>query len=212
MAIFTRRSTKVGVFAVAVAGLAAASTGMALAVESQPSVAPEAQPLQVQDEQPRSPVLGLEFWVNDAKSPMRTRADNGRDVVETQIGTGEFEVRFPKRQSEVLLRMIAWTDRTIFALEPGMKFEDVPFLQPGSGLAERRTGRMRLFLDPEAHNAYVGERVQQHSDDQEKVQFEPVDPDLTADSIFVTVVMDFNENKVVDAGEFEYFNIALTRT
>jgi hypothetical protein len=37
MAIFTRRSTKVGLFAAAVAGLAAVSTGMALAADTVPS-------------------------------------------------------------------------------------------------------------------------------------------------------------------------------
>lgn len=158
-------------------------------------------------------MLGLEFWVNDAKSPMRTRAENGRDEVQTQVGTGEFEVRFPKRRGEMALRMVAWTDRTIFAMEPGTKFDDIPFLRSGTGLADKGSGRMTLHLTPNAQNYYAKERVQQHSDDQEKVQFERAEErdDLKTDSIFVTAVMDLNDNDAVDAGEFEYFDIRLIR-
>jgi hypothetical protein len=46
------------------------------------------------------------------------------------------------------------------------------------------------------------------------VLFERVDErtDLKADSIFVTAVMDLNDNGVVDSGEFEYFDIRLIRS
>jgi hypothetical protein len=165
------------------------------------------------DEQTKSPVLGLEFWVGNAKSPMRTRAENGHDEVQTQIGTGEFEVRFPRRRSDIALRMISWTDRTIFALEPGMKFMDVQFLRPGTGMAEKSEGRMTLFLDSGAENYYTDTRVQKHSDGQEKVLFERAElrSDLDVDALFVVAVIDFNENETVDPGEYEYFNVRLMR-
>lgn len=151
--------------------------------------------------------------MNGAKTPMRTRSESGRDEVETQIGTGEFEVRFPKRKSDVALRMISWTDRTIFALKPGMKFMDIQFLRPGTGMADRRSGRMTLYLDADAENYYVGERVQKHSDDQEKVLFERAEEraDLKVESLFVTAVVDFNENETVDPGEYEFFKVRLVR-
>lgn len=152
--------------------------------------------------------------MNDAKSPMRTRAENGRDEVETQIGTGEFEVRFPKRaKSDLALRMISWTDRTIFVLEPGMKFMDVQYLRPGTGMPDQRSGRMTLLLDADSENYYAESRVQKHSDDQEKVLFKRAEesPDLKVDSLFVTAVIDFNENETVDPGEYEYFKVRLVR-
>lgn len=148
--------------------------------------------------------------MNDAKSPMRTRAENGRDEVETRIGTGVFEVRFPRRESgDRALRMISWTDRTIFALEPGMKFEDVHFLRPGTQFADKANGRMTLHVNSEGQNYYVEEQVQKHSDGQEKVLFERAElrADLKVDTLFVTAVIDLNENKTVDLGEYEYFKI-----
>ncbi|HUQ59075.1 hypothetical protein [Lentzea sp.] len=170
---------------------------------------PEGQPFA--DEQARSPVLGLEFWVHDVKAPMRTRAENGHDEVQTQIGRGEFEVRFPKRSTDVALRMISWTDRTIFALEPGQNFMDVAFLRPGTGMPDKMEGRMTLLLDAKAQNYYAGKRVQRHSDDQEKVLFQGVEErsDLKVDALFVIAVMDFNENETVDPGEYEYFDVRL---
>jgi hypothetical protein len=178
-----------------------------------PSTAPKAPlPRTLPDELSGSPVLGLQFWVDDARSPMRV--ENGQGVVQTQIGVGEFEVRFPKRKADRALRMIAWTDRTIFALQPGQRFDDVQFLMPGTGMADEPSGRMTLFLSPEAENYYDEGRVQKHGDDQEKVQFTGVQKreDLNADTIFVVAVVDFNDNEVVDAGEYEYFDVRLVRT
>ncbi|MFE9750077.1 hypothetical protein ACFYOT_34645 [Saccharothrix saharensis] len=177
------------------------------------SVAPQAPlPHTLTDELAQSPVLGLQFWVNGTRSPMR--AETGQNAVQTQIGTGEFEIRFPKRKSDLALRMIAWTDRTIFALRPGQQFDDVQFLQPGTGMADERSGRMTLFLDPAAQNYYVGERVQEHDDDQEKVQFLGVQErnDLKAAAVFVVAIIDFDGDEVVDQGEYEYFDVRLVRT
>jgi hypothetical protein len=154
----------------------------------------------------RSPNLGIEFWENGDRSPMRVRDG----VVETRVG-GEFELRFPKRGHDNSLMIAAWTDRTIFVLEPGRQVDEVPYFVPGTGGADERSGRMTMFVDTGSHSELGGERVQPHGADQEKVLFKAIETpeDLNTRAVYAAVFLDRDDDGVVDADEFDYFEITL---
>lgn len=154
----------------------------------------------------RSPNLGIEFWENGVRSPMRVRDG----VVGTQVG-GEFELHFPKRGDDSSLMIGAWTDRTIFVLDPGRRVDEVPYFVPGTGGADERSGRMTLFLDTQAHSDLGGDRVQPHGADQEKVLFKPIEApaNLNTDTVYAAMFLDRDGDRVIDVGEFDYFEIKL---
>lgn len=154
----------------------------------------------------KSPNLGIEFWENGGRSPMRVRDG----VVETQVG-GEFELHFPKRGDDSSLMIGAWTDRTIFVLDPGRQVDEVPYFVPGTGGADERSGRMTMFLDTGSHSHLAGQRVQPHGADQEKVLFKAIEApaNLNADAVYAAMFLDRDDDGVIDAGEFDYFEIRL---
>lgn len=159
-----------------------------------------------------SPVLGLQLWQGGELSPMNLQQAGGRDVVLTDLEAAPFEVRLPKRKSDVAVQLCAWTDASLFTLEPGMKEVDIPYFMPGTGYADERSGRMTLFVGKDGHNHLVQERVASHSGEQEQILFGAIvstegNEEFFTGDVFVVAFIDVNENETVDAGEFEYLHI-----
>ncbi|MCE6999104.1 hypothetical protein LZG04_30505 [Saccharothrix sp. S26] len=154
----------------------------------------------------RSPNLGVEFWENGHRAPLRVRDG----VVETRV-RGEFELRFPARGDDDSLMIGAWTDRTIFVLEPGREVDQVPYFVPGTGGADERSGRMTLFLGTDVHSNLAGERVRPHGEGQEEVLFKALEPpeDLNTDAVYAAMLIDHDDDGVIDPDEFDYFRIGL---
>lgn len=187
--------------------LAAAVVVLATACQSTGTPDPAPSSLRaLPGDQDKSPNLGIEFWEDGHPSPIAVRDD----VVETHLD-GEFELHFPRRSSDRPLMIGAWTDRTIFVLEPGRKVNEVPYFMPGTGGSDERSGRMTMFLGTGTHSHLVGDRVQQHGERQEKVLFKALETsdDLNTDSVYAAIFLDRDGDEVIDANEFDYFRIRL---
>lgn len=159
-----------------------------------------------------SPVLGLQLWQDGELSPMELQQADGRDVVLTDLEAAPFEVRLPKRKSDVAVQLCAWTEPSIFTLEPGQKEADIPYFMPGTGYADERSGRMTLFVGDDGHNHLVQERVASRSAEQDEILFGSIvyteeSQEFFTGDVYVVAFIDVNENETVDAGEFEYLHI-----
>ena len=161
-------------------------------------------------EVPHSPWLGLELWQNGTKNTMVREDDSGRRV-RVQITPKPIELRFPKQDPSVSLRICAWWDDSIFTLETGDNIENIPFFLPGSALPDTPFGSGRLFIDNQAHNYFIGPRIQHVSDTQDAVFFSSIGyGDQTTplaevgDNIYLTVFVDKNVKNTVDIDEYQY--------
>lgn len=191
----------------AVTGLVAACSASGDSAESATSTSEEASA-----ELHGSPVLGLELWQGGELSPMSLQQAGGRDVVLTDLEAAPFEIRLPRRKSDVAVQLCAWTDPSIFTLEPGRQEADVPYFMPGTGYVDERSGRMTLFVGKDGHNHLAQERVANRSAEQEEILFGAIvstegNEDFFTGDVFVVAFVDVNENAVVDAGEYEYLHI-----
>lgn len=159
-----------------------------------------------------TPRLGLQLWQNDVQNEMFFR-DESSDVIRVAMKADPFELRFPREQDRELgIRICAWVDESIFIIDAGMKREQVPFFTPGTGVADYDYGSGRLLLADKAHNYFVGTRIAQQSETQDKIyvatvaRSEAATTPLTRqkEDLFLVAYVDKNKDNVIDLGEFEY--------
>lgn len=166
----------------------------------------------------RTPWLGLEFWQGDTRVPMAEVPNegnaDGREVVRVDVGTKPFQMRVPKLPREVAVQVCGWIDDSIFILEQGRKAEDIPFLQPGTGMADTAAGSGSLVITNEAQNYYAERRIASLSSEQDGVYVSSVSYPYWIDAsvpplqpttdVYLVVNIDLNKDDVVDHDEYEY--------
>ncbi|GGJ97972.1 hypothetical protein GCM10010123_30040 [Pilimelia anulata] len=213
---WAERSTRRVAFALAACLLAATAVGWwASGRRARPDPPrPTADPAPV-DALLRTPWLGLEFRQQDRRLPIRDRGTgraDRRDVV-VPIGAGPFEIRLPKPGAGRAVQLCAWVDGSIFRLAAGDRVDDVPFLRPGTGMAQTAAGSGDLVLTDAAQNYFAGRRLAPVSSEQQAILFSRITypywietpPPLRPDTdISVVVYIDHNGNGLIDNDEYEY--------
>lgn len=167
----------------------------------------------------RTPWLGLEFWHGDTRVPMvevpnEDDADTGREVVRVDVGTKPFQMRVPKLPREVAVQVCGWIDDSIFILEQGRKIEDIPFLQPGTGMADTAAGSGSLLVTNQAQNYFAGRRIASLSSEQDGVYVSSIGYPYWVDAsvpplqpttdVYLAIHIDLNNDDIVDHDEYEY--------
>lgn len=161
----------------------------------------------------RTPHLGLEFLQGDRADAMFYR-DPDQRVVRVEMGPASFVMRMPRLDPNTAVEVVAWTDETIFGLEPGMLADDVTYLQQGRGLADAEYGSGTLFVTNEARNYLIGNRLRPQADTSqvfvsrlatrgaaEEVLTERREP------LFLVVYVDRNHDRRIDLGEYEQLEL-----
>ena len=161
----------------------------------------------------RSPWLGLEVWQNNTANDMFTVGESIERKVRVSMTSAPFEIRWPKQDPSVAVEICAWTDDSIFSLQPGDNVENHPIFSQLRAMANTPFGTGVLGLRNDAYNHLIGTRIQTHSATQDKVfysavryqgQTTPLQQRLQRDNIYLTVFMNKQVANVIDFDEYEY--------
>lgn len=97
----------------------------------------------------RSPWLGIEFWQGETRNAL---INAGSDVIRVPMQSKPFEIRLPKVPANGSVMICGSYDAAIFSqIAHEMPRDDVPFFQPGTGMADTSFGSGEFWIDPEAH-------------------------------------------------------------
>jgi hypothetical protein len=130
-------------------------------------------PSPVENQIARSPRLGIEVWQGGAASTMAF-TDEDKEISTVSMKAEPFELRLPKLPKDTAAQICAWTDDSVFRIERDTKVEDHTCYSPGTGIADYEHGSGTLYLNEEAHNYLVGDRLAEHSDTTDKVLFSTI--------------------------------------
>jgi hypothetical protein len=154
----------------------------------------------------KTPWLSLQFYCEDTRLPVVDKTDEyGRGPVEITVGSAPFEIRVPKLSSGGMA-ICAWSDESIFdkanvGTDPNKDYSS-PFTA-GKGMAAT-TGNETLYLNDDAFNYFVDDRVTHLSAQQDSINVsgftsdQPLDPH---DDIYLLIYIDRDENGIIDNGE-----------
>ena len=153
----------------------------------------------------RSPNLGLEIWQDGKECPM-FMIDWATSKIRVVLRPGPFEIRCPTLKGS--LKICAWTDDSIFGeIAPGKKIEEVPYLSPGTGMADSAAGTARLQLENRAHNELDESRRRSISDRQDSVYISSLVQGETAvtgwPTLYLVVFSDRDQNNEITGDEFD---------
>ena len=104
----------------------------------------------------RSPWLGIEIWQDGVRNPLLrdSALPGGDDLVRIPMKASPFEIRFPTAKAGSVVSITGSLDREILSqIRVGMKVDDVPYFNPGTGMADTAFGSGELWLTSEAHMA-----------------------------------------------------------
>ncbi len=157
----------------------------------------------------RSPWLGIEFWQD--KQPCEMYLIDERST-RVSLRPSRFELRVPKLFDDPSIQVAAWTDRRLFdAVKAEVPIADIPFYQPGTGVADSTFGFGALTLSNEAHNYFYGQRLKASGDyyavglstlnsgDESRPLAQQKAP------LYLVVYVDLNRDEIVGNEEFEFF-------
>jgi hypothetical protein len=170
-----------------------------------------------------TPTLGLEIWQGGTQNDMFLDEQTG--TVRVSMKPEPFELRFPKEgfPKDGELRVVAWTNDSVFNVRPGTKVgtnidfqkhpEDVlsPFVG-GKQMAAEQYGLGTLVLNNEAYNQIYTDTIASQSTTKSKRTFvavwhinnqERVLLTEWKEDIFLTVFIDLDIDAVMDQREYE---------
>ena len=128
--------------------------------ERQSSPSGSSQQIGVRSDFMRSPWLGLEIWQTERNCPMvRTTEDywdsEWGSPVRVYLDEAPFELRLPQLGDEEVISVSAWSDASIFQpLLHRAPVESIPYLRPGTGMADTSFGSGMLILEDEGHHSF----------------------------------------------------------
>ena len=96
-------------------------------------------------------------------------------VVEATLGAEPFDMVVSPVAKDFPVRITAWTDDSIFKeVTVGREISEVPFFQPGTGMATKAGVVTELYLNREAHNYFHEERLYSYSNYEATVRVESI--------------------------------------
>ncbi len=157
----------------------------------------------------RSPWLGIEFWQD--KQPCEMYLIDERST-RVSLRPSRFELRVPKLIDDPSIQVAAWTDRSLFdAVQADKQTADIPFYQPGTGVADSTFGFGALTLSNEAHNYFYGQRLKA-SGDYYAIGLSTLNAGAESHPLaqqqaplYLVIFVDLNRDEIVGNEEFEFF-------
>ncbi len=169
----------------------------------------------------RTPELGIEVWQKGQKQDLfSVPGAPGYNYSKVNLAPAPFELHFTKAFAEPGLKLVAWTDASIYGLQAGQPASsDGPnsVYVGGNGMADTDASSSRLVLTHEAFNYLQGDRVAPVSGEQAAAYFNTVamQSDMTGHpfsdykgkSLYLSIWVDRNSNEIIDLGEFDYIQL-----
>jgi hypothetical protein len=173
----------------------------------------QTQQKQNEQEKYKSVYLDVRFFQNKMRKEIIV--DQRKKLNKVLLGKENFEIRVPKSNKDVVLQICAWTDDSIFKkISENKSLKDIPFLKPGTGIADGGHTVTSLVLNRNGNNYLYSDRLL--SGDSKinraifsKIRFNGKTTQLSEwdKTIFMVIFMDFNKNKIVDRSEFDLFEL-----
>lgn len=159
----------------------------------------------VSEEVNKTPVLGIEFWQDNQSQPIYPSREDA-SILRVELKPAPFQIHYPHRKAD--LQLCAGTDLSVFnQIAAGKEISDVPYFNPGTGMAEGEFGGGRLHLTNEAHHYITEWRSRPIGTDKASLQVNSLSTETEPEGGWPTVCLVFffniDENNEVDANEFE---------
>jgi len=120
-----------------------------------------------------------------------------------------FEIRCPHFESDI--QICALPDASIFdAISAGKKISEIPYFEPGTGMADSDFGSPVLRLSNRSHNYFSESRRRVISKQQDSIFFSSVvevengTALTTWPTIYLVVLVDLNRDDAIDSHEYEF--------
>lgn len=172
----------------------------------------------------RTQNLGIEIWQDDKKQGLfEPEPRVGYNSSRADLDASPFELRFPIKYADLALQLVAWTDPSVYKVQPPIS-EDSPnfFFSLGTGMADSNSASSVLFLSDDAHSYFVGSRIAAISGVQGAVYFNatydtdtrglgerqslPVSAQKGKD-LYLVAYVDFDDDGVLENGEYDYIQL-----
>lgn len=161
----------------------------------------------------QSPWLGIEIVQGGEKVVMLSSGPYADALIKVGMGPKPFMLRFPKRTEEDVVQICMWADDSVFwDARVGLAAEEISFFAPGTGIAGADHPIPILYLDKEAHNYFIDERLVNYSASQHGIPVSEFAKDgieypvlEQQGSLYMVVFMDLDKDGVLDDHEVEYF-------
>ncbi len=141
----------------------------------------ETEPQAIRSEFLRTPWLGLEVWQAGTRCALARASGSDWDSswgspVRVFLRYAPFELRTPRLDEDETIRVSAWRDASIFhPLTHCAPLDSIPYLRPGTGMADTPYGSGILLLDDEAHHPFArGHRLIENPDGSVSVLFNEI--------------------------------------
>ncbi|MGE2728971.1 hypothetical protein ACQI4F_05820 [Mycolicibacterium vaccae] len=173
----------------------------------------------------RSQNLGFEIWQEKQSVDLYEDSSSGQASYRSQraqLVAAPFELRFPKKQADLGIRIVAWTDRSIFAIEQDKAAETIGTNQWfgfGRGMADTTASSGTLMLANDGFMYFIGDRAAEISPQQVAVYFNSY-ADATASTfqprpmgalngkhLYFSLWVDDDDNRIVENGEYEFLTL-----
>ena len=153
----------------------------------------------------KTPVLGIEFWQENQSHPIFVSRE-ASSIFRVQLKPAPFEIHYPRRNTD--LQLCAGTDLSVYEIiAVGKKISDVPYFNPGTGMAEGEFGGGRLYLTNQAHHYITEWRSRPRDGGRDSLMIKSISTESEPDAGWPTVCLVFffnlNGDDLVDANEFE---------
>lgn len=173
----------------------------------------------------RSQELGFEIWQNKQRVDMYQDSSTPMSSYEAQranVDAAAFELRFPAAHAQPGIRIVAWTDRSVFQIEQGKPAQTVGtnhWFGVGRGMADTNASSANLMISNNGFMYFIGTRADPISPEQVAIYFNsvtkvdesgrPVRPlsTLKGKELYFVMWVDTNADKIVDNGEYEYLTV-----
>jgi TIR domain len=155
----------------------------------------------------RTPELGLEFWQRDQKNLMFA-IQGERRITRVLLKRAPFEIRCP--HFEAAVQICAWSDASVFdAIFTAKRLQDIPYLTPGTGMADTVFASATLELTNIGHQYFHPERRRVISSQQDSIFFSSLanveDRKKLSDwpTVYLVVFVNLNQSDEIDSHEYE---------
>jgi hypothetical protein len=162
---------------------------------------------------------GVAVLARRAQRPMDDEPATGDKVIVVEMAPRPFEIWFPSRSmDEPQLRVCAWTDDSVFDVEPDQPLETTRCFGPGHGVATTTYSDGTLYLNPEGFNYFIGTRIQPadrtdywkvYISRTSRIQDPPVALTELDSDLYLTALVDYDQDGLADFDEFEFFHLAM---